>query len=115
MGTRIVIATRPQVLGVNAQTNAFVATGGVDQRLDLVEAATHGAARSGRILDQDRTVFNPGWRGVRGVECALEGLGHLRQRGFETGALVRADVEYDARRGHAPVSYTHLTLTPIYS
>src|SRR5665213_2044345 len=58
VGVRIVIATGPQVLGVNAETDAFVATGGVDQRLDLVETSTHGAARSRRILDQDRAVLD---------------------------------------------------------
>ena len=51
---------------------------GVDQRLNLVEAATDGPAGSGRVLDQDRTVRHAGWRGVGGLQRTLERLGDLR-------------------------------------
>ena len=86
-----VIARREQVTGVQAQAEAVVAAGGLDQRGELGEGAPERAARAGRVLEVQRASV-----GLR--ERLGDDLAGTRDRGRDLARERRAGVQDDRVR-----------------
>src|SRR3954447_165101 len=84
-------ARREQGAGVQADPEALVASGGVDERRELVEGAPERAARAGGVLEMEGAAVALGQR-------LADDLPRARNRGLDAAGLRGPGVEHDAAR-----------------